>query len=131
MRVLGKRAQAHRLRRVARANDADRLRADALAQDLAAREQRVEDRFSELRAPTQQSAELLLGDDEDAAGLRDTAAERAALPGQQVQLADEAAAAVGHDHDGIGAIAVYHLDVALEDHEEVVGGLTRGEQHFA
>jgi hypothetical protein len=131
VRVLGERAQRHRLGRIARSDDPDRLRALARAQDLAPREQRVEDRFGQFRATAHQAAELLLGDDEHAPALRHAAAERAALTRQQVQLADEAAAAVADDHHGVGAVAVDDLDVALEHDEQVIGGFTGFEQHLA
>ena len=70
MRVLGERAQAHRLGRVARADDADRLGSISRAQHLAPREQRVEDRFGELRPAAHQAAKLGLADHEHPARLR-------------------------------------------------------------
>ncbi len=128
--MLGECPQAHRFGRVARADDADRLRALSRAQHLAPGEQRVEDRVGQRRAPAHEATELGLGDHQHATRPADAAAQRAALAGQQVQLADEAAAVVGDDHDRLGAVEANDLDFALEDDEQVEGRLAGLEQQL-
>ena len=103
-RVLGERAQAHRLGRVARADDPDRLRALPGSQELAARDERAEDRLGERRANAHQPAELGLLDHQHPPGLRDTAGQKAALAGQQGQLADEVARPERGDDDLLRAV---------------------------
>ena len=130
MRVLRERAQAHRLRRVAGPDDADRLGSVLGAQDLAARDERVEDDFGQRRLGAEQPAKLGLRDHEHPARFRHATAQRAPLAGQEVELAREAARAIGGDHGGLGIIEAGDFGAALEQHEQVVGRLARLEQQL-
>ena len=129
-RVLCERAQAHRLGRVARADDADRLAALLRAQDLAARDKRVEDDVSQHRLGAEQPAKLGLCNHEHPARFGHPAPQRASLARQEIELAREAARAVVGDDGGLGVVEAGDLGPALEQHEQVVGGLAGLEQQF-
>ncbi len=131
MRMLGERPQAHRLGRVARADDADGLGSLARSQKLAPRDERGEHGFRERGPTAHQPAELGLGDHQHPARHRHTAAHGATLAGQQIQLADEAARPVRGDDGRVGAVEAHDLDLALEHDEQVVGRLAGLEQQLA
>ena len=91
-RAVRERAQRHRLGRVARADDADRARAFARTQELAARDERAEDHVGELGlACSSAGGTSARSIARTRPGLRHARGEVRALAGEQVELAEEAA----------------------------------------
>ena len=127
----GERPQRHGLGGVARPDDPYRLCAVAQTQALPARRQRAEDGVGELRLQTHEATEVLSSDPEHASGLGHAGGEIRPLPGDQVQLPQEATGAERGD-DGVAVEArTDHLRPSVEDHEEVVGGVPRPVQDIA
>ena len=129
-------AQRHRLGRVARTDDADRARAFARAQDLAARDERAEDLVGQV------AARLLItcrnvrrGDREHAARLATRARVRyARWPVRKFSSPRKRPGPCVDDHDVAVDAVAHDLGLAFEHDEEVVlvgAGASRGRRPTA
>jgi hypothetical protein len=99
-------------------------------QQLTPRYQRAKHGFRERGPHAHQPAKLLLRDRQHPAPDRHTTTQRATLARQQIQLAHEATPPVRRDHDSVLAFEAPHLDLALQDHEQVIRRLARREQQL-
>src|SRR6202012_526296 len=95
------------------------------AEELAAQQERAQHQIAESLVFADQSAQGIRLHLEDLSGRPYDRRVESGLPGQQTELAEEAARAVDRDR-GLGALGVgVRRYQPLEDHEEVVRGVAR------
>ena len=125
----GELTEPSRVRGEARADD---LQAGAQPdQELAPQHVGAQDQVPEHRVEQRPLAQPLDRHDEHRARLDDLRREERGLPGQQAQLAEEAARPVHGDEARSGTVAVADRDLAGEHDEEVVAPVALAEQHLA
>ena len=126
----GELADPARVGRVARADDAKaRPQPD---EHGPAQEERAQDQVAEVRVVGDELAQPFGRHGEDLAVLHDHRGQERSLAGEQIQLAEEAALSVHADRALATAVmALDDRDLARQDHEEVVAGVTLAEEHVA
>ena len=125
----GELAEAARVRREARADDAQAR--PEFDQHRAAGQERVEEEVAEHGVLRDELAELLDGHRKDFALLDDHRGEERGLPGEQADLAQEPPRAVQADDSAFGSFAIEHGHGALEHHEELRRRLAGAEEDLA
>lgn len=131
VRAIRERAQRHRLRRIAGADDLDRARALARLEDLAPRDQGPEDRVGEIGLGAHELTKRRERDDEHATRPRDPSRHVRALARQQVELTEKATFPVRGDDHLAAAIDTDDLGLALEHDDEVGSGIASPIQDVA